>query len=129
MLPSGSVEPDPAGRIGRAGEGRSGPKDPDRWTRVAPVRALAGGAPLRVQREGMDIFLVMVDGAVHACDNTCAHQHFAELHSGVFDGCLVTCPRHGWTYDVRTGLSTTGEGRIRSYRVSIRGDDIYINLP
>ena len=101
----------------------------DRWLRVASMRDLAPGGRLRVQREGMDLFVVMCEGVVYACDNTCAHQHFALLHSGMLRGCLVTCPMHGWTYDVRTGLSETGEGRIATYPVSVRGDDVFIAVP
>lgn len=99
-----------------------------RSIRVASTHDLARGLQHRVRTEGFDLFLVMVDGMVYACDNTCAHQHFAELHIGRLSGCLVTCPRHGWTYDVRTGDSTTGEGRIRTYRASVRGDDVFVDL-
>ena len=98
------------------------------WQRVASMRDLRSGRPVRVRPDGRDILLVMVGGDVHACGNTCAHQHFSVLHSGQFRGHAVTCPMHGWTFDVRTGLSESGEGRIPTYRVSVRGDDVYLRL-
>lgn len=102
---------------------------PGHWHRVASLRELAGGKRLRVRPDGRDILLVMAGGAVCACDNTCAHQHFSVLHSGQFRDCTVTCPMHGWTYDLRTGVSSTGEGRIAVYPVSVRGDDVFVSLP
>jgi nitrite reductase/ring-hydroxylating ferredoxin subunit len=111
---------DGAPRPGSPSEG-SGP-----WLRVASLAELAAGRVLRVRGEGMDVFLVMAGGAVYACDNTCAHQHFPVLHEGEFRECTVRCPMHGWTYDVRTGLSGTGEGRIATYPVMVKGGDVYI---
>ena len=102
---------------------------PDGWLRVAAVRDLGPGTRLRVVRGDLDLVLVRCDGEFYACDNTCAHQHFAELHNGTLSGCLLTCPMHGWTFDVRTGISTTGEGRIATYRVAVRGEDIYVAVP
>jgi nitrite reductase/ring-hydroxylating ferredoxin subunit len=42
---------------------------------------------------------------------------------------MVTCPRHGWTFNLRTGLSTTGEGRIATHPVTVRGDDVLVAPP
>ena len=109
MPPSGSASPDRGG-----------------WLRVGSMRELSRGGRVRVRSGAMDVILVKCDDAVYACDNTCAHQHVAMLHSGTLRGCLVTCPMHGWTFDVRTGLSTTGEGRIATYPVLVRGDGIFI---
>jgi nitrite reductase (NADH) small subunit len=101
---------------------------PGRWLRVASIRDLDRSGRLRVQREDLDILIATVGGVTYACDNTCAHQHFARLHCGMLNGCLLTCPMHGWTFDLRTGISATGEGRIATYPVSLRGDDILIAL-
>lgn len=107
---------------------RSGSTAPDAegWVRVGSMHDLSRDGRVRVQSGGKDVILVMCDRQVYACDNTCAHQHYAMLHSGTLSGCLVTCPMHGWTFDVRTGRSTTGEGRIATYAVRVRGDDVFI---
>ncbi len=96
------------------------------WVRVGSMRELAREGRARVRAGGTDVLLVRCEDVVYACDNTCAHQHFSMLHSGTIRGCLITCPMHGWTYDVRTGLSTTGEGRIATHPVRVSGDDIFI---
>lgn len=65
----------------------------------------------------------------YAIGNVCAHQHFSVLHQGEIDGCHVTCPMHGWKYDIRTGRSVTGEGRVSSYPVTIIDEKIMIEFP
>jgi len=98
------------------------------WTRVASLAELGARGRLRVEPDGFDILIVRAGGSVYACGNVCAHQHFAMLHAGEIDGHEVSCPMHGWTYDVRTGTCLGGEGRIPTYPVMVRGDDIFIDL-
>jgi nitrite reductase/ring-hydroxylating ferredoxin subunit len=42
------------------------------------------------------------DGALRAVEVRCKHQG-ADLTGGGFDGRHLTCPRHGWRYDLRSG--------------------------
>jgi nitrite reductase/ring-hydroxylating ferredoxin subunit len=41
-------------------------------------------------------------------------------------GFTVTCPMHGWTYDLRTGVSTNASGKVKTYKVEIRRDEVFI---
>ena len=54
------------------------------------------------------IALARVDGAFHALDNVCPHAG-GPLGDGVLDGCQLTCPWHGWTFDVRSGACLVDE--------------------
>jgi nitrite reductase/ring-hydroxylating ferredoxin subunit len=96
------------------------------WTRIASFAELTARGRLKVGVDGDDILLVRAPDGVYACGNVCAHQHFSMLHAGSVRGHDVTCPMHGWTYDVRTGLCRGGEGRIPVYAVMVRGDDILL---
>jgi nitrite reductase (NADH) small subunit len=61
---------------------------------------LSGAA--EVVAEGR-IFAVFRNGsAVHVIDGLCAHAG-GPLGKGTLVGDIVTCPWHGWQYDVRTG--------------------------
>ena len=42
------------------------------------------------------------DGEVYAIDDTCTHQD-ASLADGWLEGCLVECPLHASSFDLRTG--------------------------
>jgi nitrite reductase/ring-hydroxylating ferredoxin subunit len=39
---------------------------------------------------------------VHAVSGACPHAQ-GPLADGSLDGAVLTCPFHGWTFDVRTG--------------------------
>lgn len=42
------------------------------------------------------------DGTFFATEISCKHQN-ADLSTGALKGNVVTCPRHGWRYDLATG--------------------------
>jgi nitrite reductase/ring-hydroxylating ferredoxin subunit len=101
---------------------------PEGWTRVGSLAELAARGRLRAGVEGLDILIVLTEDGVHACGNVCAHQHVPMLHLGAISGHTVSCPMHGWSYDVRTGVCAGG-GTIPTYPVAVRGDDIFIGTP
>jgi len=76
-----------------------------------------------------DIALWRVDGKIFAISNVCAHQHFSALHQGTLEGLAVRCPMHGWTYSLETGKAQSGDGRVKTYRVEIRGGEVFLEGP
>ena len=70
--------------------------------RVAALADLSAGAPLRVDAGSTSLCLVRRGDEVHAIADECTHQGGA-LSGGKLSGHRVTCPRHGWMFDVRTG--------------------------
>jgi len=78
--------------------------------------------------EGKSIALANVDGTFHAINNTCIHRG-GPLGSGEMNGKVVTCPWHGWQYDVTTGkLGINPTVGVDCYQVEVRGDDIFVNI-
>jgi len=50
------------------------------------------------------------------------------LGEGDLKGQIVTCPWHGWQYDVTTGkLATNPAVGVENYPVEVRGDDIFVD--
>jgi nitrite reductase (NADH) small subunit len=86
-----------------------------------------GGKLVHVR--GLDIALFRWGGEFLALNNVCAHQHFSMLHQGPVEACAVTCPMHGWVYDLRTGLAKGGEGRVATYAVRVEGEQLLLELP
>jgi nitrite reductase/ring-hydroxylating ferredoxin subunit len=99
------------------------------FVRVARLSDIAEGRSARVKLGGDEIALWHVRGRVYAIGNVCSHQHFSELHHGILSGLTVSCPMHGWTYSLETGIAVTGSGRVRTYPVIVEGDGIYIEQP
>jgi nitrite reductase/ring-hydroxylating ferredoxin subunit len=45
------------------------------------------------------------------------------------EGGTVTCPWHGWQYNVATGASVFNEQiKVQTFEVKVEGDDIVVGL-
>jgi len=68
------------------------------------------------------------DGSFRAMEVGCKHE-LADLTTGRIKGDEVTCPWHGWRYNLRTGECLWGgTARLRPYACKVEGDNIYISL-
>lgn len=77
---------------------------------------------------GYEVAVFNVDGAFFAIENSCPHQG-GPLADGWLEGPLVTCPWHGWCFDVRSGKMTLGEfARVPRFALEQRGDDLYVSM-
>jgi nitrite reductase/ring-hydroxylating ferredoxin subunit len=101
----------------------------DRYVKVARVSEVGEGRSKKVKIGAEEIALWRVNGNFYAINNVCAHQHFSALHEGTLDGLKVSCPMHGWTYSLETGVAESGSGRVKTYRVGIDGDDVFLEIP
>lgn len=78
--------------------------------------------------DGAEIALFHVNGQIYALDNACPHQG-GPLGEGEIENGCVTCPWHGWQFDIATGscLNMPGDD-AKSLPLTIRGDEIYLML-
>jgi nitrite reductase/ring-hydroxylating ferredoxin subunit len=86
------------------------------------------GRGKRVMADGEEIVLFRVDGRIVAVANMCPHQKFKKLHDGLYENGIVTCPMHGWAYDVRTGNSTNASGKLKTYDITVKNSRIFLEL-
>ncbi len=96
-------------------------KGTDGFRAVCPAADLpARGQLLTVLFDGDEVVIANVNDRWHAIHGVCEHAG-APLGSGFLFGCELTCPLHGWTYDVSDGwLVDPPLGlRITSYRVRV----------
>jgi nitrite reductase (NADH) small subunit len=100
-----------------------------RLVRVAAAAELQPGQGKTVEAEGVEIALFNVDGTYHAIANACYH-HGGPLGEGELEGTTVTCPWHGWQFDVTSGSTYRNpEIGVSSYRVEVQGGDLYVEMP
>lgn len=52
--------------------------------------------------DGREIALFNVEDKIYALENACPHMG-GPLGEGCLDKTVITCPWHGWSFDVRTG--------------------------
>ncbi|MFA6456122.1 MAG: Rieske 2Fe-2S domain-containing protein [Bacteroidota bacterium] len=82
----------------------------------------------RIFLQGEEIVLFKVEEKIIAVLNMCPHQKFQKLHDGMFENGIVTCPMHGWSYDVRTGFSTNASGRLKQFPVEISNGKVFVEI-
>ena len=96
------------------------------FVKVAAIGDVPPGTGKCVDVNGKQIALFNVGGAFHAIDNTCLHRG-GPLGEGELEGSIVTCPWHGWQYDVTTGANTMDESeRVDRYDVRVEGDAVLV---
>lgn len=96
--------------------------------KVAKSTDLEVGACMTIHAEGQDLALYHVEGAFYATANKCAHRG-GPLGEGHLEENCVTCPWHGWQFDVKTGASPTHEGaQVKTYPVHVEGEDLFVEI-
>ena len=73
-------------------------------TKVASVEQVAPGQGKICEVGDHQVALFNVAGKIVACNNVCPHRG-GPLGEGDLAGTIVTCPWHGWQFDVVTGVS------------------------
>ena len=98
------------------------------FTKVAQLKDVAPGTGAVVEAGEKKLAVFNIDGTVYAVENTCKHRG-GPIGEGELSGSIVTCPWHGWTYDVRTGKKE-GDPSIGlgCYQVKVEGDDVLVEI-
>lgn len=98
------------------------------FTKVATKADVDKGCGKVVEVDGKQIALFNNEGSYFAVDNTCAHQG-GPLGEGSLTDKIVTCPWHGWEFDITNGECQIDPSvKISKYAVKLEGDDILIDV-
>lgn len=98
------------------------------FVKVASVNDVDEGAGKTVMANGQPIALFKVGGKFFAIHNTCLHRG-GPLGEGFLDSNAVTCPWHGWRYDVTNGnCLTLPNMHVKSFSVKVEGDDVFVDV-
>ncbi len=107
------------------------PKDvnpPDGYEVVLHKDALPEGQIIEIIIGGTAIAVAKTGGVHYALANTCPHAG-GPLGDGKLSGTIVTCPYHGWKFDVTTGTCTTQpSAKVRTYKVQVVGSAVCVEL-
>lgn len=100
-----------------------------RFVKMATLDELPIGSAKEVEFEDRVYAMFNVDGEISVIDGICPHQG-GPLADGPVEGTTVTCPWHGWQFDVRTGKSPLGP-KIKQavFEVKIEGNDVLVAVP
>ena len=96
------------------------------FEKVAEKKDLKPGECKVVAAGGRSVALLNVGGTFCALDNICPHQG-GPLGEGLLEGETLTCPWHGWTFDVRTGACTFNpRAVVPVFQVKAEGNDVLV---
>ena len=99
------------------------------WHRVATVGDVPPGSARELTAGGRVIALFNVNGTLYALDGICPHAG-GPLGEGTLEGSVVTCPWHGWQFDVTTGRHCLNQRMEHAkFPLKIEGNDVFVELP
>jgi nitrite reductase/ring-hydroxylating ferredoxin subunit len=124
--------------------------------KVAKVGDVLSGGLMMVQAQGIDLVLCKSEGTFYALERRCGHMS-APLEQGSLNGYILTCPMHSAQFSMVTGeainaaiprerlppkldgpaaipgylaklMEKVKTMDVRSFPVSIEGDDVYVDV-
>lgn len=100
----------------------------DGWIKVGDVADVDEDDTRSVTVDGKLVCLYKLGGEIFATDGKCTHGD-ADLSLGlVVDSCLIECPLHEGTFDIRTGRAVDAPCTqdLRSHPVRVEQGVIYL---
>jgi nitrite reductase (NADH) small subunit len=95
---------------------------------VARVEEVPPGTARLVEAGGRELALFNCEGSVYATQSECLHLK-GPLPHGELEGCVVTCPWHGWQYDVRTGENEFDRAlALETFEVVVQDGEVKVAL-
>jgi len=97
--------------------------------RVCALADLPPGESTRVVAH-VPLAVFNAGGELFAIDDTCTHQD-ASLADGWLEGCLVECPLHASSFDLRSGNPTGPPAKrpVRTYPTRVDAGVVYVYIP
>jgi nitrite reductase/ring-hydroxylating ferredoxin subunit len=97
--------------------------------RVAQLQDIPPGSCLEVAAAGRVVALFNVDGSLYAVDGVCPHAG-GPLGAGTLQDNVVTCPWHGWQFDVTNGRHCLNDNiQHPTFAVRVEDNTVYVELP
>lgn len=99
------------------------------FVRVAEKREIPVGSLKSVEVSGRSVVVANVGGMFHAIDGVCPHAQ-GPLGKGELEEKTLTCPWHGWTFDVTSGVSVSDPPAcVQSFKVRVEDDHVSVEIP
>jgi nitrite reductase/ring-hydroxylating ferredoxin subunit len=98
------------------------------WIRIAQIDECPPGAGVERVAGDRIVALFNIDGQFYALDGVCPHQG-GPLGKGCLSGPIVSCPWHGWQFDVRDGRHQLSRTLVQPrFNVRVEDGDVLVDL-
>ena len=96
------------------------------WHDVMTTAALADGQTTRVDSHGRGLFISREGDTFTVFDSNCSHQR-TDIPLSALNDCTLTCPKHQWTFDVKTGAChKLGGSPLQQYPAKVEGGRVMV---
>lgn len=96
------------------------------WIEGPSVNDVVEGEPLRFRTEEHDVLIVKRDERLFAYRNACPHQGLP-LHDGACEGDHITCPWHGYCFDVTSGeCESAPQVQLEPYPLRVQDGRVWV---
>ena len=96
------------------------------WHDVMTTAALADGQTTRVDSHGRGLFISREGDNYVVFDSHCSHQR-TDIPLSALEDCTLTCPKHQWTFDVKTGVChKPGGSPLQQYPAKVVGGRVMV---
>ena len=98
------------------------------FVRIVKVAEVPPGTIRELEVEGKAVAIANVGGKIYAIHGTCLHEG-GPLGEGALEGKVVTCPWHGWQFDVTNGREVDNPASgVDCYPTEVRGEDVFVDV-
>ena len=102
---------------------------PGTWHRLAPAADIPVGEGREFVAAGRMVAVFHVGDTFHAMDGLCPHAG-GPIGEGKLQGHVVTCPWHGWQFDVTSGQHCLNRNlKHETFPLEVREGNLYVLLP
>jgi nitrite reductase (NADH) small subunit len=96
--------------------------------KIGSAASVWSGAPTSATVNGVLVALFAVGDTIVAFNGRCPHAS-GPLHKGKLKGTTLSCPWHGWTFDVISGACEEDPSLVlERFAVRVDGDDVLVTL-
>ncbi len=94
--------------------------------KIADIKDIPKGKGLMITTaEGKEIALFCIDEEVYAIDNHCPHLG-GPLAQGELEEDTVTCPWHGWRFNIKTGACENMIEEVGCPKIRVEKGSVYL---
>ena len=96
---------------------------------VARAEEVPPGSVTPIQVGDLELALARIGDSFYATQGRCIHLK-GPLGHGRLDGHVLSCPWHGWQFDVRDGLNEFDHALgLETFPVRVEDGDVKVELP
>lgn len=96
---------------------------------VCQSKKLTENTIIKIKFEDIDeeAFIIRKDGKLYCYSNECPHNHIRKLNEGLLTKHRITCPMHGWSFDLSTGVCINkSTAKLKKYYVIEANNNLYV---